>query len=65
MAGTTLLLLMLSIIIGTFSFCYNRLGIQVGPREPTFVPAKLPYIGHAIGLLRSGSNYWVKVKYAM
>lgn len=63
MTGSNLLLLMLSIIIGTFWLCYNRLGIQVGPQEPTFVPAKLPYIGHAIGLLRSGSNYWVKVKH--
>lgn len=63
MTGINLMLLMLSIIIGTVCFCYDRLGIQVGPREPTFVPAKLPYIGHAIGLLRSGSNYWVKVKY--
>lgn len=42
---------------------YNYLGIQIDPREPPFVAPRIPYIGHAIGLLRYGANYWLQVQY--
>ncbi|KAL9121512.1 MAG: hypothetical protein Q9187_001932 [Circinaria calcarea] len=56
-----ILLVLLFSILGYI--IYNLLAIQIDPREPPFVAAKIPYIGHAIGILRYGANYWVQVNY--
>ena len=65
MASFTVLALslLLGIGLGTLYILFNYWGIQVDSREPPFVAARIPYIGHAIGLLRHGSQYWVGLRY--
>ena len=63
MAFITQLLVVLSLSVGGLYILRSRFGTQVDPREPPFVKPRVPLIGHALGLLRHGSNYWVQVEY--
>ena len=57
------LLTALAIAMGGFLLLARGLGSKQDPREPPFVAASIPYIGHIIGLMRSNFNYYVQLRY--
>ncbi|KZF23898.1 putative P450 monooxygenase [Xylona heveae TC161] len=46
----------LSVLIIFSIFLFFRW--RIDPREPFHVPAKIPFVGHALGLLRHGASYY-------
>lgn len=45
-------------IAATIVVLHYVLRIAKVPREPPFVPQKIPYVGHLIGILRHGTKYY-------
>lgn len=41
--------------------CY-LLGLSPDLREPPYVPQKLPYVGHLLGVLRHGTKYYDRIR---
>lgn len=56
-------LMTLAVAMGGFLWLARGLGSKQDPREPPFVAASIPYIGHIIGLMRSKFNYYVQLRY--
>lgn len=52
----------LAVTLGAFLIVVRGLGTKQDPREPPFVAAGIPYIGHVIGLMRSKFNYYVQLR---
>ena len=54
--------LLAAVCIGA-SFALNHfLGVRQDPQEPPLVPATIPYIGHAIGVMRKKYNYYLQLR---
>lgn len=46
-------------IITVLAFVLARLvSVQKDPREPPFLPAKIPLVGHLLGIIRHGADYY-------
>ncbi|KAJ5111165.1 hypothetical protein N7532_001700 [Penicillium argentinense] len=52
--STQILLLGLVAALGYMTYH----GLRRDPREPTFLPSKIPVVGHALGMLWNGLPYW-------
>jgi hypothetical protein len=39
---------------------FRGLRLQHDPREPPFLPSKIPVIGHLLGMIFEGLPYWDK-----
>ncbi len=45
--------------------CYvlaHLIGMKQDPREPPLLPTTIPYLGHAIGVMRHKYNYYVQLR---
>ena len=46
-------------VLGLADFCLRAYG---DPKEPPYVPARIPLIGHVIGLLTHGTSYYNQIR---
>jgi len=53
----TLALVVVAILIS------RKLAVKMDPMEPTLIPSRIPYIGHAINMLRDQSEYFQSFRY--
>jgi hypothetical protein len=58
--STTLVLT--AVGIGAYYVFAHFLGMKQDPQEPPLVPTTIPYVGHAIGVMRSKYNYYVQLR---
>jgi cytochrome c oxidase assembly factor CtaG len=56
------LLLLVAMIVGTCFVFTHFLSIKHDAQEPPLAPSTIPYIGHAVGLIRSKFNYYVQLR---
>ena len=57
---TTLVLLA---VAGTLYLALNHfLGVRLDEKEPPLVPSTIPFIGHILGLVRSGTKYYAQLR---
>ncbi|MCJ1405113.1 hypothetical protein MMC11_008339 [Xylographa trunciseda] len=61
MADISLLVLLLSVVFGALYIASMYIAVNTDPREPPFVSAKIPFVGHAYGLLKYGQSHWKQI----
>lgn len=47
-----------------FYFFFQYLTPKIDPREPPIINAKIPFIGHILGLIRYGVPYYAMTRYS-
>lgn len=52
------LILGAALVLGIMLF--QGLGLHNDPREPPYLPSKIPVIGHLLGMIFEGLSYWHK-----
>ena len=57
-----LLLLLLASVAVVYVLLNRFLGGKHDAKEPPLVPQAIPFLGHAIGLLRKKMNYYVQLR---
>ncbi len=55
-------LVLAAVCIGAYYALAHFLGMKQDPREPPLLPTTIPYVGHAIGLMRHKYNYYVQLR---
>lgn len=53
--------MLLAVSLGAV-FLLKRVSRTQDPQEPPLITASIPYIGHAIGMMRSKFNYYVQLR---
>ena len=61
--GTTLVLLAMA--TGLYFVLEYFMGIKLDPKEPPLISSTIPYVGHIIGLIRTGTRYYAKLRYEL
>lgn len=59
---STPVLLLLAIIASTFFIFKHFLEVSQDPEEPTLIPQTIPFVGHAIGILRNKMGYFRELR---
>lgn len=54
--------LVILFVISIFSIFGQKIGVKRDPNEPPYIAPKIPYIGHAIGLILRKYKYYIKLK---
>jgi hypothetical protein len=48
--------------LGAYYVFAHFLDMKQEPQEPPLVPTTIPYVGHAIGIMRNKYNYYVQLR---
>ena len=56
-------LVLLAMATGLYFVLEYFMGIRLDSKEPPLVSSTIPYVGHVIGLIRTGTRYYAKMRY--
>jgi hypothetical protein len=61
--GGNMMPIIISLVVAALGLVYWRLTLsRIDPREPPEVPAKIPFIGHMVGMLTYHIDYFAMLK---
>lgn len=52
-----------AVFVAVVAIATRLLRLKKDPREPPFISSKIPVIGHLIGMITGGADYYGKLEY--
>jgi len=62
-ADTLFLLMLLGVATVPYILLRHLFTVKQDPKEPPFLPQKIPFIGHIIGIIRHNTGYYANLTY--
>lgn len=56
------LIVVVAIAVACYLLLEKFINIPHHAQEPSLIPQPIPYVGHLLGMLRDGSQYYAKIR---